>query len=57
MALYLGNDKVKININDITYSMKLFSETLILNGIRLLSSEGYILKDANGLYLTAKEDN
>lgn len=57
MALYLGNNKVKININNVIYSMKLFSETLITNGIRLLSSEGYILKDSNGLYLTAKEDN
>lgn len=28
----------------------------ITNGIRLLSSEGYILTDSNGLYLTAKED-
>ena len=56
MALYLGNNKIKINLNNVIYSLKLFSETPIVNGIKLLSSEGYILKDSNGLYLTAKED-
>lgn len=55
MALYLGNDKVKVNLNGVAYCLNLFSETAILNGIRLLSSEGYILKDSNGLFLTAKE--
>jgi hypothetical protein len=56
MALYLGSsDKLKININNVTYYLNLFSTTPITKGIRLLSSEGYILKDSNGLYLTAKE--
>lgn len=55
MALYLGNEKVKLNLNQVTYVLNLFSETLILSGIRLLSSEGYILKDSNGLFLTLKE--
>lgn len=55
MALYLGNEKIKINLNQVTYVLNLFSDTLILSGIRLLSSEGYILKDSNGLFLTAKE--
>ena len=57
MALYLGSNKVQININNVKYSMRLFSETFIANGIRLLSSDGYILQDSNGIYLTAKEDN
>jgi hypothetical protein len=57
MALYLGNsEKVKIYINNILYSIQLFSETPIFNGVRLLSSENYILKDSNGIYLTVKED-
>lgn len=55
MALYLGRDLVKINIDGITYSLNLFSSIPILNGIILLSSEGYILKDSNYLFLTAKE--
>jgi hypothetical protein len=55
MALYLGSDKLKINLNGVAYCINLFSETPITNGIRLLSSENYILKDSNGLYLTVKE--
>ena len=55
MALYLGTYRVKINLDDMAYNLNLFSETLILNGIQLLSSESYILRDVNGLYLTAKE--
>lgn len=56
MALYLGNNKVKINLNGIVCSLNLFSSNLILNGILLLSSENYILKDSNGVFLTAKEE-
>lgn len=55
MALYLGDNKVKINLNGIVYSLNLFSSNPILNGVSLLSSEGYILRDSNGLYLTTKE--
>lgn len=57
MALYLGNKKVKINLNGIVYSLNLFSSNLILNGVVLLSSENYILRDSNGLYLTTKESD
>ena len=57
MALYLGSsEKLKINLDGVTYYLNLFSETPITNGIRLLSSEGYILKDSNGLYVTTKEE-
>ena len=55
MALYLGGDKVKVNLNGIAYNSNFFTTTLILNGIMLLSSDDYFLKDSNGLYLTAKE--
>lgn len=56
MALYLGGEKVTINLNGIVYKLKLFSETPILNGVLFASSEDCILKDMDGLYLTAKED-
>lgn len=56
MALYLGSEKVKINLNGVVYCLNLFSTTPITNGIRLLSSDNYILKDLNELYLTTKED-
>lgn len=51
MALYLGDNKVKINLNGIMCSLNLFSSSLILNGVLLLSSDDYILQDSNGIYL------
>lgn len=57
MALYLGGDKVNINLNGIVCCLNLYSNMPVTNGIRLLSSESYILKDANGLYLTTKEND
>lgn len=56
MTLYLGRDKVKINLNGVVYCLNLFSDSAITNGIKLLSYDNYILKDLNGLYLTSKED-
>lgn len=55
MALYLGNQKIKINLNNIVYNLNLY-QSPITGGIRLLTSNGIILKDKNGLYLTVKED-
>lgn len=56
MALYLGSsDKLKINLDNAVYCLNIFSTIPILNGIKLLSSDNYILKDSNGLYLTLKE--
>lgn len=55
MALYLGKDKVKLNLDGIVYCLNLYSVMLVLNGIKLLSSDDYILRDSNGLYLTVEE--
>lgn len=56
MALYLGSSgKQTIVLNGVTYCLNLYASTPITNGVRLLSSENYILKDSNGLYLTTKE--
>lgn len=55
MALYLGNEKIKININGLIYNLNLYSDIPIVNGDILLSSDDYILKDSNGLYLTTKD--
>ena len=56
MALYLGSGgKVKLNFAGLAHSLTLFSGNLILNGVMLLSYNGSILKDSNGLYLTVKE--
>lgn len=57
MAIYLGNsEKLKIVVNGKTCGLQVPTAIPVTNGIRLLSSEGYILKDSNGLYLTSKED-
>ena len=56
MAVYLGNNQVQIYINSILYKLNLHSTTPILNGDKLLSLDNYILKDLNGLYLTAKKE-
>lgn len=53
--LYFGNNKVKVNLSGIKYNVNLFSSALVLNGIKLLSSDSYVLKDSNGLYITARE--
>lgn len=56
MSLYLGNDgKRKVILNGVIYNFKVFYTKHIANEIRLLSSDNYILKDSNGIYLTAKE--
>ena len=56
MALYLGSsEKLKVILDDVVYYLNLYADPPITNGVRQLSSEGYILKDSNGLYITVKE--
>ena len=58
MALYLGSSgKLKIYLNDVLYYLNLYSATPIINGIRLLAADDFILKDSNGIYLIAKEND
>lgn len=58
MALYLGSsEKLKINSANTICSLIIPSSSPILNGIILKSFDDYILKDSNGVYLTAKEEN
>lgn len=57
MALHLGSsENLKVHLDGIVYYLNLYSKNPITNGVRLLSKEGYILKDSNGLYITTKED-
>ena len=56
MGLYLGDSgKLKLILDNVVYRLNIFSETIILNGVKLLSSDNYILKDSNNVYLTVKE--
>lgn len=57
MALYLGGgEKLKIALHDGVCKLFISSASTVLNSTKLLSSDGYILKDVNGLYLTIQED-
>lgn len=51
MALYLGSNKVKINLNGVVYCLNLFTATPATNDGWLLSYDNYILQDCNGVYL------
>lgn len=55
MALYLGENKVKINLNGVVYCLNLYSTTPITNIGWLLSSDNYLLQDLNGVYLIPKD--
>lgn len=56
MALYLGSgDKIKIFLNGSQCRLNLLSTPLIITGTKLLTSDNYILKDSNGVYLIPKE--
>ena len=59
MALYLGNSgklKIKLsNNNSFKLNIPAFMPYPSTNAKMLLASDGYILKDSNGLYLLAKE--
>lgn len=57
MAIYLGSsEKLNLNVDGVTCYINLFFETPAINKIKLLSFDGYLLKDSNGVYLIAKED-
>ena len=55
MAIYVGGQKWKLMLNGVSYNMYIPSSVPITNGVRLLSSDGFILKDINNLYITVKE--
>lgn len=58
MGLYLGNSgKLRLILNGVVYKLNVYTGEQIINGIRLLSSDNYILKDMNGEYLTVEENN
>jgi hypothetical protein len=57
MALYLGsNKKFKVRIGENKKHFYIGSPMSSSNNIRLLSNDGYILKDLNGLYLIPKQE-
>lgn len=55
MPLYLGNEKVKVKF-DGSRILEFYKSTSLIEGIKLITSDGYYLKDKNSLILTIKED-
>lgn len=56
MALYLGNQEVNLHLKDLLVCLNIISPTTpITDVIRLLSSDNYVLKDLNDIYLIPKE--
>lgn len=58
MGLYLGsgNQNLKIILNGVVYKLNLYSAAPMTNGIILISSDNYMLKDSTGQYLTVSEE-
>lgn len=56
MSLYLGENKVELRNNRGSYILNILSGISVLNGIRLKTADGFVLKDINGTLLLAKED-
>ena len=58
MALYLGGKKVKINLAGVRCKLNIItSQDGAQTGVLLLSSDGFVLKGSNGLYLTVINKN
>lgn len=55
MAIYLGGTKCNLVLGNSVCEIQLYSSTPIVSSIMLLSSDNYILKDLNGLYLIPKD--
>ena len=58
MGLYLGsgNQSLKIILDGVVYKLNLYSTAPITNGIVLISSDNYVLKDIDDQYLTVDEE-
>lgn len=56
MGIYADGVKYKLIVQGTSFNLKAYSPSPITNGIRLLSSDDYILTDTNGLYLTTETE-
>lgn len=57
MALYVSEHKQNLYLGNTPMILHIFTPTPMTNGIRLKSSEDYILKDSRGVYLTATKES
>ena len=61
MAMYFGGTKVNFNLGSHKLNPEFFSTIVSMEkefiGVKLLSSDNYILKDSTGVYITAKKED
>ena len=55
MGFYVGSTRYKVILDSVLYCVNIYSSSPITNSAKLLSSDNYILKDVNGLYLTVSD--
>ena len=55
MGMYFGSKKVRFALGNMPRRLNLISVQPAVPNIFLVSSDGYVLKDCNGVYLTVKE--
>ena len=57
MALYLGEQKVKLIQGDKSYILNVGSFSSTIEELILKALDNYLLADVDGIYLTPKEEN
>ena len=57
MIIAFGQQKISCKFGEKTIKIKMFTTGNKITYFPMVSSDGYILKDVNGLYLMVKEDN
>jgi hypothetical protein len=58
MGIHIGSsEKLKISASKSgIFRLNIPSLAPVVNGVMLRTTDNYILKDSNGMYITAKED-
>ena len=57
MAIYVGGQRYKLSLGRDICGLNICTSTPITNGVRLLSSDDFILRDMNNIYLTVKKED
>lgn len=55
MAFYFNGEDKNFILNGVIYWLHVNEPLEIVEGVKMKSSDGYILTDANGMYITLKE--
>ena len=57
MARYVNGAPTNIIIDGVSYRVRVRISSSLVEGTVLLSSDGYVLTDTDGAYITVREDN